>query len=84
MRGTACLRPLANKFRPAQSSRGSWVGTITPRIQTNEDAGEALVEKEKAEPIVAFSRPPPLPPFIGPLVALSMLDSWTKGDNNDD
>lgn len=57
---------------------------MIPRKQTNENAAEAHIEKEKAEPVVAFSRPPPLPPVLGPLVALSVLESWNKRDNNDD
>ncbi|KAK6129978.1 hypothetical protein DH2020_036260 [Rehmannia glutinosa] len=80
----ASARPLVSKLKPICSSKGRWVGTMTPRKQTNDNnAGEAHME-EKAEPIVAFSRPPPLSPFLGPLVALSMLESWNKRDNNDD
>lgn len=60
------------------------VGTMTPRKLTNDNAGEAHIKKDEAEPIVAFSRPPPLPPILGPLVALSILESWSKWDNNDD
>ncbi|KAL0447895.1 UNVERIFIED_CONTAM: hypothetical protein Slati_1917400 [Sesamum latifolium] len=78
---TATSRTIVSKFRPIGASGGRWV---TPRKGTNDNAGEACVEKEKAEPIVAFSRPPTLPPFLGTLVALSVLESWTKRDSNDD
>lgn len=54
---------------------------MIPRKQRNEDGGEAYIEKEKAEPIVTFSKPPPLPPVLGPLVAISILES---SSNNDD
>nr|GMC98071.1 uncharacterized protein LOC105158209 [Ipomoea batatas] len=54
------------------------------RRQVNDDAREGQIEKENHDPVVAFSRPPPLPPFIGPLVALSLLQSWSKRDGNDD
>ncbi|KAL0408155.1 UNVERIFIED_CONTAM: hypothetical protein Sradi_1749900 [Sesamum radiatum] len=81
---TAASRTLVGKFRPIGASGGRWVGTVTPRKGTNDNAGEACVEKEKAEPIVAFSRPPALPPFLGTLVALSVLESWTKRDSSDD
>lgn len=54
---------------------------MIPRKQRNEDGGEAHIEKEKAEPIVTFSRPPPLPPVLGPLLAISILES---SNNNDD
>ncbi|KAL2517168.1 Uncharacterized protein Adt_13415 [Abeliophyllum distichum] len=84
MSGIASSRSLARKFSPIFSSEGRWVGIMTPKKQVNDDAGEANIQKEKAEPVAAFSRPPPLPPFLGPLVALSMLESWTKHDNNDD
>ncbi|CAA2986568.1 Hypothetical predicted protein [Olea europaea subsp. europaea] len=84
MRRVATSLPLASKFRPIFSSEARLVGTMTPKKQVNDDAGEAHIEKDKAEPIAAFSRPPPLPPFLGPLVALSMLESWTKHDSNDD
>ncbi|KAI3453749.1 hypothetical protein Pfo_010412 [Paulownia fortunei] len=84
MHMNASSRPLVSKFRPICSSKGRWVGTMNPRKLTNDNTGEALIEKEKAEPIVAFSRPPPLSLFLGPLVALSMLESWNKRDNNDD
>ncbi|CAA0838182.1 Unknown protein [Striga hermonthica] len=75
---------LVRRFRPISSSRGRWAGTLTPRKQSNDDASEARVEKEKVEPITTFSRPPPFSPFLGSLVALSMLQSWSKRDNNDD
>lgn len=60
------------------------VGTMVPRKQTNEDASETRIQKEQAEPLVAFSKPPPLPPVLGSVVALSMLELWNKRDNNDD
>lgn len=60
------------------------VGTMMPRRQVNDDAWGGRVEKENHDPVVAFSRPPPLSPFIGPLVALSLLQSWSKRDGNDD
>ncbi|KAH6777544.1 hypothetical protein C2S52_006991 [Perilla frutescens var. hirtella] len=80
----ASSRQLATKIRPIYSSKGRWVGTMSPRKQTNEDGGGACIEKEKVEPIVTFSRPPPLPPVLGPLVAISMLESWNTKDNNGD
>ncbi|KAL3818031.1 hypothetical protein ACJIZ3_003936 [Penstemon smallii] len=84
MRGTASLRAILRELKPTYSSKGRWVGTMTPRKQTNDNANEAHIEKDKAQPIAAFSRPPPFHPFLGPLVALSMLESWTKRDNCDD
>lgn len=57
---------------------------MTPRKQTNEDARVAHIQKVKTEPIAAFSKPPPIPPALGPLVVLSLLELWNKRDNNDD
>lgn len=60
------------------------VGTMIPKKQANDDAGEAQMKAENIEPLVAFSRPPPIPPFLGPLVALSLLESWSRRDSKDD
>ncbi|KAL6547830.1 hypothetical protein OROHE_009535 [Orobanche hederae] len=76
------MSSLMSKLRPTSSSKGRLVGTMTPRKQTNNSTSEAHIEKEKVEPIAAFSRPPPLSPFLGPLVALSILESWNNTDNN--
>ncbi|GFP91861.1 hypothetical protein PHJA_001330100 [Phtheirospermum japonicum] len=81
MRTTASS--LVSKLRPIYSSKGRWVGTMTPRKQITYNMNDGHMEKANAEPIAAFSRPPPLSPFLGPLVALSMLESWYKQDNND-
>ncbi|BBH03389.1 hypothetical protein Prudu_014246 [Prunus dulcis] len=67
MRGLAALSPAKIKlFKQAYPMKGSWgtVATSTPKRQGNNiDPGEGgLVAKQKTEPIVAFSRPPPLPP----------------------
>ncbi|KAL3499307.1 hypothetical protein ACH5RR_038400 [Cinchona calisaya] len=83
---TTALWNVASKFRRIHSSEGRWVGTMTPKKQANDDAGEGRVAESEADPdpTVAFSRPPPLPPVLGPLVAFSLLDSWLKRDSNDD
>ena len=45
---------------------------------------KVLVPNEKMDPIVAFSRPPPLPPVFGPLIALSLFEMWSTHDGDDD
>lgn len=45
--------------------------------------GKTIADEKVTEPIVAFSRPPPLPSFLGPLVALALLESWLRSDSND-
>lgn len=59
---------------------------MTPRRSADNGAAGGHVSKTEADPdpIVAFSRPPPVPPVLGPLVALSLLDSWLKRDSNDE
>ncbi|KAL1569107.1 hypothetical protein AAHA92_00624 [Salvia divinorum] len=79
----ASTRALATQFRPIYSSKGRWAGTMTPRKQVNEDGGEGI-EKGNSESIVTFSRRPPLPPVLGSLVAISVLESLNKADNKDD
>ncbi|XP_012834294.1 PREDICTED: uncharacterized protein LOC105955136 [Erythranthe guttata] len=81
---TASFRALSSKFRPVYSSKGRWAGTVTPRKLANDNPSEARFAKEESEPKVAFARPPLLPPLLGPLVALSVMQSSTKWDNNDD
>ncbi|KAK7860688.1 hypothetical protein CFP56_033180 [Quercus suber] len=87
MRGTAVLSPAKYKFKQIYPLRRSWgtVATSTPKKRGNNNSGEeGPVTKEKNDPIVAFSRPPPLPPVLGPLVALSLLETWSSRDSNDD
>lgn len=59
---------------------------MTPKKQTSDDAGEGHMAKTEAypDPTVAFSRPPLIPPVLGPLIAFSLLESWLKWDGNDD
>lgn len=54
-----------------------------PKKPLKNDAGEVTIVKEKVDPIVAFSKPPPVPPVIGPLVVLSLLDSYFSRDSDD-
>ncbi|KAJ0048065.1 hypothetical protein Pint_15112 [Pistacia integerrima] len=89
MRGTAALLLAKYKLRLKQiyPITGSWdrVGTITPKKLVNNDSTVGgLIRKENAEPIAAFSKPPPIPPIIGPLVALSLLETWWSSDDDDD
>ncbi|KAL3619237.1 hypothetical protein CASFOL_036807 [Castilleja foliolosa] len=81
MRTTATF--LVSKLRPICSAKGRWVGTMTPRKQISDDISQGHMKEDNAEPIAAFMRPPPISPFLGPLVALSMFDSWCKRDCND-
>jgi hypothetical protein len=41
-----------------------------------------LPKDEDAEPLVAFSRPPPMPPVLGPLIALSLFQTSSSDEDN--
>ncbi|RDX73572.1 hypothetical protein CR513_46798, partial [Mucuna pruriens] len=75
------------RFRQMYSMNGSrgLLGTSTPNKQENNEAGETgLATKEMIDTIVAFSRSPPLPPVIGPLVVLSLLETWWDRGTDED
>ncbi|CAN6921780.1 unnamed protein product [Brassica oleracea] len=73
---------------PASGSNGNSckvVRTIVPKKPGNENNGarETMKKiKESVEPLVAFSRPPPFAPFIGPLVMYSLLQAWSSRDED--
>lgn len=81
MRGASAILPAANKFKTVYPIADSWVATLTPKKQWN-SKGEQMT-KEKVDAINAFSKPPPIPPVVGPLVVLSLFEAWSSRDNND-
>ncbi|WOG85808.1 hypothetical protein DCAR_0105001 [Daucus carota subsp. sativus] len=82
MRGAATFSCVKNNFNPIRVKWGAKSISV-PKKTLNNDSGEVMIVKEKVDPIVAFSKPPPLPPVIGPLVVLSLLDSYFSRDNDD-
>lgn len=62
------------------------VTTTTPKERGNNQGlrEEGNATKEKVDQIVTFSKPPPVPPVFGPLVALSVFETWYSRDSNDD
>ncbi|XP_019446386.1 PREDICTED: uncharacterized protein LOC109349834 [Lupinus angustifolius] len=87
MRGIGAL--LLPKYRLKLSyqekASAGILATLTPKKQENNEFSEmGLATKEIVDPVVAFSKPPPLPPVLGPLVALSLLETWWKGSADDD
>ncbi|CAH8360077.1 unnamed protein product [Eruca vesicaria subsp. sativa] len=71
-------------FPVSGSNAGKIVRAIVPK-KLNESNGERETMKkieESVEPLVAFSRPPPFPPFVGPLVMYSLLQSWSSRDED--
>ncbi|VFQ68029.1 unnamed protein product [Cuscuta campestris] len=86
MREAARLLFAVEKLRPTHQLKGRWVGTMMPRRQESDDrggggeGGRGQIGKENHDPVAAFSSPPPIPPFMGPLVVLSLLQ---PRDGND-
>ncbi|KAE8647849.1 hypothetical protein Csa_000256 [Cucumis sativus] len=81
MRGAAAFLTVKNKSKLIHPPKGSWVQR---QGMKNDSEGESVVTKEKADPIAAFSRPPPLPPLLGPLAVFSLLETYLSPDGNDD
>ncbi|KAI3691804.1 hypothetical protein L6452_31606 [Arctium lappa] len=83
MRGTAALLPVKNKFIRMHPVNASRVASLTPKKKLEDDDFEKKEEmkKEEADPIVTFSKPPPIPPVLGPLVLLSLWETWS--DDNE-
>ncbi|XP_010541147.1 PREDICTED: uncharacterized protein LOC104814669 [Tarenaya hassleriana] len=92
MRRCPVLYPATYKVKPIFSvprsnGGGKVVGTVMPKKHGNEgikEEGSMKKTEEISDPAVAFSRPPPLPPFIGPLLALSILETCSSRDEDDD
>ena len=60
------------------------MATSKPRKSENNDFKEGgSANNDQTEPIVAFSKPPPQPPLLGPLVALSLFETWSRRDVDD-
>ncbi|WCJ26346.1 hypothetical protein M5689_008169 [Euphorbia peplus] len=88
MRGLVSFSPLKHKFKQIYPGARSWgtLSTSTPKKQNNaNDSTEGhRILSERAEPVVAFSRPPPQPPVFGPIVAVSLLEMWLSRNDNDE
>ncbi|GKV23160.1 hypothetical protein SLEP1_g32925 [Rubroshorea leprosula] len=87
MRGIALFLPTKFRFKQIYPMARSWgtVFTTTPKklVENNDSKEAGAISNGKTDPIVAFSRPPPIPPFLGPLVALSLLEMWSSRDSDD-
>ncbi|CAM8901097.1 unnamed protein product [Rhodiola kirilowii] len=85
MRGTTAIFPAKNILKHFHHPSGGGCGILATSTPMKHKPGEEKAGMtERADPIVAFSRPPPLPPVLGPLVALSLFEGWTSRDNSDD
>ncbi|WZZ46880.1 hypothetical protein YC2023_043139 [Brassica napus] len=75
------LKPIFSVSR----SHGKVVRTIIPKKLENVNNSERETMKkteETVDPVVAFSKPPPFTPFVGPLLVYSLLQSWFSGDED--
>ncbi|XP_039068139.1 uncharacterized protein LOC120214263 [Hibiscus syriacus] len=84
--GSAALLPAKYKFKKVCPTAGSWgtVATSTPR-KSDENGSKkgGFIGNEQNEPMVAFSKPPPQPSFLGPLLAFSLFETWSRHDTDD-
>ncbi|XP_062074408.1 uncharacterized protein LOC133778478 [Humulus lupulus] len=79
--------PAKNKIKQLYHLKDSWgtLATTTAKKPGKDVASEEGTVKEKSDhPIAVFSRPPPLPPVLGPLIVLSLMESWSSRDGNED
>jgi len=57
--------------------------TTTQKHGKENDSSESVITKdENVEPLVAFGRPPPLPPVLGPLFVLSFFEMSSGEEEN--
>uniref|UniRef100_A0A1J3CYX2 Uncharacterized protein n=1 Tax=Noccaea caerulescens TaxID=107243 RepID=A0A1J3CYX2_NOCCA len=85
MRRVLSLTEKLKPIFPVSGSNGKLVRTMVPKKRGNEiySDGETMKKiEETVEPMVAFSRPPPFSPFVGPLVMYSLLQSWSTRDED--
>ncbi|KAK4804905.1 hypothetical protein SAY86_004722 [Trapa natans] len=90
MRGRAALLAAKGNLDQINHMRGSH-GTLaaaTPmregRNSSGKEGGSGVSFEKKSDRIVAFSKPPPLPPLLGPLVVLPLLGSFSGPDEPND
>ncbi|GKA90209.1 hypothetical protein Tco_0812079 [Tanacetum coccineum] len=82
MRDIAAILRAKNNLKNIYPVKTSWVATLTPK-KVKEDGFEknAQMKKEEVDPIVTFSKPPPVPPVLGPLVLFSLWEAWSAHDD---
>ncbi|KAF4401688.1 hypothetical protein G4B88_000736 [Cannabis sativa] len=79
--------PAKNKIKQLYPLKDSWgtLSSTTTKKQGKDVTSSGGTLKEKPEnPIAIFSRPPPLPPVLGPFIVLSLMETWSTRDGNDD
>ena len=79
------LKNIIKQNCPLRGS-GSWRAmsvSIPNSLEKNKHEKAGAVMNDNVVPLVAFSRPPPLPPVLGPLLVLSLLEMGSSNDGSD-
>ncbi|KAF5175761.1 hypothetical protein FRX31_034651 [Thalictrum thalictroides] len=86
MRGSTVLVAAKNFFKVTPIKRTSGNKAIlAPKKEVNDlGYGGQQVTSDEGRPIVAFSKPPPLPPALGPILMLSFLEMVLSRDKKDE
>ncbi|CAM0903234.1 unnamed protein product [Alopecurus aequalis] len=84
MRGTArsLVETAARQIKPGNGLARLMTITTPQKHEKEISSTESALPKENVEPLVAYSRPPPLPPVLGPLVALSLFQTSSSDEDN--
>ncbi|PIA49241.1 hypothetical protein AQUCO_01300232v1 [Aquilegia coerulea] len=87
MRGSTGLLAAKNflKVTPTKRTSGGNKAILAPKKEVNDlGYGGQHGTSDEAGPIVAFSKPPPLPPALGPFLMLSFLEMVLSRDKKDE
>ncbi|KAL6651254.1 hypothetical protein ACP70R_010179 [Stipagrostis hirtigluma subsp. patula] len=85
MRGTArfLVQSATKQIKHANGLARTMTVSTPQRHEKENNSSESVITKdENVEPLVAFGRPPPVPPVLGPLVVLSLFEMSSGDDDN--
>ncbi|CAL5025838.1 unnamed protein product [Urochloa decumbens] len=85
MRGAArfLVQNATRHFKPVNGLARTMTVTTPQKHGNKNTSSESVISKdENVEPLVAFSRPPPLPPVLGPLFLLSFFEMSSADEDN--
>ncbi|KAK6935423.1 hypothetical protein RJ641_035578 [Dillenia turbinata] len=84
-RTAASLLPAMHEFNRIFPTSGVTRAMTSLALKKQEDTNfQGGIKDDKADPVVAFSKPPPLPPVLEPVVLLSLFETWSSHDSKDD
>ncbi|XP_014661027.1 uncharacterized protein LOC101757776 [Setaria italica] len=84
MRGPAkfLVQNAIRHIKPVNGRASMPTVTTQKHGKENTSSESAITKDENVEPLVAFSRPPPLPPVLGPLFVLSFFEMSSGDEDN--